>query len=63
MLFNCTGANLKRGMIAFFFFEYDDTTGTTVPVSIDDTSSFNEQELEFIFDNQVRKVWHKQEQE
>lgn len=53
----------KRGMIDFFFFEYDDTTGTTVPVSIDDTSSFNEQELEFFYDRNVRKVWHKQQAE
>lgn len=50
-------------MINFFFFEYDDTTGTTVPVSIDDTSSFNEQELEFFYDTHVRKVWHKQQGE
>ncbi|MCM1172528.1 MAG: Bro-N domain-containing protein [Clostridium sp.] len=54
---------LKKGMIDFFFFEYDDTTGTTVPVSIEDTSSFNEQELEFFYDNHVRKVWHKQQGE
>lgn len=50
-------------MIDFFFYEYDDTTGTTVPVSIDDTSSFNEQELEFFYNRNVRKVWHKQQGE
>lgn len=50
-------------MIDFFFFEYDDTTGTTVPVSVDNTSAFNEQELEFIYDDKVRKVWHKQQGE
>ncbi|MCM1400320.1 MAG: hypothetical protein NC225_12665 [Clostridium sp.] len=50
-------------MIDFFFFEYDDTTGTTVPISIDNISSFNEQELEFFYDTHVRKVWHKQQSE
>lgn len=53
----------KRGMIVFFFFEYDDDTNTTVPVEVSDTSSFNEQELEFFYDTHVRKVWHKQQSE
>lgn len=39
----------KRGMIDFF--EYDDT------------SSFNEQELEFFYDRNVHKVWYKQQAE
>lgn len=50
-------------MIAFFFFIYDENTSTTVPVEVTDTSSLNEQELEFIYDDKVRKVWHAQEEE
>lgn len=49
-------------MNIFFFFLYDENTDTTVPVSVDD-SEVNEQELEFFFDDKVRKVWHKQEEE
>lgn len=45
-------------MIVFFFYVYDDDTQTTVPVEVSDESSLNEQELEFFFDDQVRKVWH-----
>lgn len=50
-------------MIIFFFFIYDENTSTTVPVEVSDTSSLNEQELEFIYDDKVRKVWHAQEEE
>ena len=50
-------------MIVFFFFIYDENTSTTVPVEVTDTSSLNEQELEFIYDDKVRKVWHAQEEE
>ncbi len=50
-------------MIAFFFFFYDDDTDTTVPVSVDDEDIENIEELEFFFDDAVRKVWHKQEEE
>lgn len=45
-------------MIVFFFFVYDDDTQTTVPVEVSDESSLSEQELEFFFEDQVRKVWH-----
>lgn len=50
-------------MNVFFFFVYDDDTNTTVPVEVSDTSSLNEQELEFFFDDKVRKVWHSKEEE
>lgn len=50
-------------MIIFFFFIYDENTSTTVPVEVSDTSSLNEQELEFFYDDKVRKVWHAQEEE
>lgn len=49
-------------MNIFFFFLYDEDTDTTVPVPVDD-SEVDEQELEFFFDDKVRKVWHKQEEE
>ena len=49
-------------MDIFFFFFYDEDTDTTVPVPVDD-SEVDEQELEFFFDDKVRKVWHKQEEE
>ena len=50
-------------MNIFFFFVYDDDTNTTVPVEVSDTSSLDEQELEFFFDDKVRKVWHSNEEE
>lgn len=50
-------------MIIFFFFVYDEDSSTTVPVEVSDTSSLNEQELDFFYDDKVRKVWHAQEEE
>ena len=50
-------------MNIFFFFVYDDDTDTTIPVEVSDTSSLDEQELEFFFDDKVRKVWHTKEEE
>lgn len=52
----------RKDVVIFFFFTYDAETDTTVPVPVDD-SIMNEQELEFFFDDKVRKVWHKQEEE
>lgn len=50
-------------MIIFFFFLYDEETGTTVSVPVDDEDIENDEELEFFFDDKVRKVWHKQQEE
>lgn len=50
-------------MNIFFFFVYDDDTNTTVPVEVPDTSSLSEQELEFFFNDKVRKVWHSKDEE
>ena len=50
-------------MNVFFFFVYDDDTNTTVPVEVPNESSLDEQELEFFFDDKVRKVWHSKEEE
>ena len=41
---------------------YDDESDTTVPVSVED-SDIDEQELEFFFNDKVRKVWHRQKEE
>lgn len=46
----------------FFFFIFDEDTDTTVPVSLEEVIE-NSEELEFFFDEKVRKVWHKQEEE
>ena len=50
-------------MVIFFFYFYDEETDTTVPVPVDDEGIENTEELEFFFDDKVRKVWHKQEEE
>ncbi len=44
----------------FFFFFFDTETNTTVPVETDINDN---EELEFFFDDKVRKIWHKQEEE
>ena len=49
-------------MDIFFFFFYDEDTDTTVQVPVDD-SEVDEQELEFFFDEKIRKVWSKQQEE
>ena len=50
-------------MVNFFFFFFDDETDTTVPVPVEDLDIDNPEELEFFFDDTVRKVWHKQHEE
>lgn len=50
-------------IVFFFFYFYDDETDTTVPVSVEDFDIENSEELEFFFDDKVRKVWHKQQEE
>lgn len=50
-------------MFDFFFFFYDENTGATVPVSVDDLGIEDEQELEFITDSQIRKVWNATEEQ
>ena len=56
---NCAGA-IRKDVIIFFFFIFDEEANTTVPVEADVE---NDEELEFFFDDKVRKVWHKQEEE
>lgn len=47
----------------FFFYIYDNDTDTTVPVPVENLHIEDEQELEFIYDDKVRKVWHSSEEE
>ena len=42
---------------------FDEETGNTVPVPVDDEYIENQEELEFFYDESVRKVWHIQEEE
>lgn len=42
---------------------YNSDTDTTVPVSVEETEIKNEQELEFIYDEKIRKVWNVKEEE
>ena len=53
----------RKDVVIFFFYFYDEETDTTVPVPVDDEGIENTEELEFFFDDKVRKVWHKQEEE
>lgn len=50
-------------MIVFFFFLFDEDTGSTVQVPVENVEDFNEQDLEFIYDDKIRKVWHKQQEQ
>ncbi len=50
-------------MLRIVFFVYDDETGKTVPVPVDEETIENQAELEFIYDDAVRKVWHAQQEE
>lgn len=50
-------------MIVFFFFLFDEDTGSTVQVPVENVEDFNEQDLKFIYDDKIRKVWHKQQEQ
>lgn len=47
-------------MIIFFFFLYDEETDTTIQVELEQES---DEELEFLFNEKVRKTWNHQKQE
>ena len=53
----------RKRVDVFFFFFFDEETDTTVPVSVDKDLIDNEQELEFITDDTIRKVWNSSEEE
>lgn len=46
-----------------FFFFYDEENDTTVQAPVENTENFDEKELEFFYNDKIRKVWHKQEEE
>ncbi len=48
----------KLEVVVFFFLMYDADTDTTVPVPVDNLGITDEQELEFITDDTIRKVWN-----
>lgn len=50
-------------IVFFFFFFYDEETDSTVQVPVENVEDFDEQDLEFFFNDKVRKVWHKQHEE
>ena len=54
---------IRKKVNDFFFYIYDSETDTTVPVPVEELAIEDEQELEFIYDDKVRKVWHPNEQE
>ena len=47
----------------FFFYIYDEETGNSVPVPVEELIIENKQELEFFYDNAVRKLWNPKEEE
>ncbi len=50
-------------IVFFFFYFYDEETDSTVQVPVENVEDFDEQDLEFFFNDNVRKVWHKQQEE
>ena len=50
-------------MDVFFFFFYDEDTDTTVQVPVDNVDDLDEQDLEFIADDTIRKVWNSTKEE
>lgn len=42
---------------------FDEETGDTISVPVDENEISNNDELEFIYDDTIRKVWHVQEEE
>lgn len=47
----------------FYFFFYDKDTDTTVQMPVDNVDDFDEQDLEFIMDDTIRKVWNSAKEE
>ncbi len=42
---------------------FDEGNDKTTVVEIDNVETFSQYEKENIFDNEIRKVWHKQEED
>lgn len=54
--------NKRKKAIIFFFYCFDEDSNTTVPVEVQ-KDDLSQEELEFIYDDTVRKVWHSNEEE
>ena len=50
-------------MYIMIVYVYDEKSAKTVPVEIDDETQLTEQEKDFVFDDEVRKLWHTDEEE
>lgn len=59
----CSGNEVKSGVYIMVVYVYDDKSDKTVPVEIDDEILLTEQERDFVFDDEVRKLWHADEEE
>lgn len=53
----------RKKVDVFFFFLFDNDTNDSIPVTIEDKDIPFSEELEFFFNDKVRKVWHRQEEE
>lgn len=53
----------RKQVIIFFFYLFDEDTGSTVQVPVENVEDLHEQNLKFIYNDKIRKVWHKQEEE
>ena len=54
---------LRKKVNIIFFYVYDSETDTTIAVPAENLDIEDEQELEFIYDDKVRKVWNAKEEE
>ena len=50
-------------MIIIFFFYFDEISNTTGTIEIDDNELSDNGDLEFFFDDTIRKIWHRNEEE
>lgn len=50
-------------MVIILLYVHDSATGTTVPVTVDELHFEDEQELEFVYDETIRKAWNSEEEE
>ena len=59
----CSQCTMESGVYIMIVYVYDEKSAKTVPVEIDDETQLTEQEKDFVFDDEVRKLWHTDEEE
>ncbi len=59
----CSNDEVKSGVYIMVIYVYDYKSDKTLPVEIDDEILLTEQERDFVFDDEVRKLWHADEEE